>query len=217
MKSLIALLAVLLSVSSGNALTIENGSFENGGGYYLNETAIGRQLLALDGQHVANATETVISNAISWNAGDTIAFEWLHWADSWFPLSNNIAANYSITLDNPQPPDLGPANYVTSKILSGLWDFGFVGQDSQNTPIMSYYGITGWHTETYTFASNGSGFINFEYWTTGNPSSVVFPADMRYYVDNIRAINPIPEPSTMVILSLGIVILAVIRLRSGRM
>ncbi|MBT6337684.1 MAG: PEP-CTERM sorting domain-containing protein [Desulfobacula sp.] len=151
-KSFLFCLGILLfigMIGQASALTITNSSFEiNGfsdwtintpnGGSAVVVTTInsnnGNSYGGTDGTHFAALTaDASISQSLTWNTGDTIAFDWAFLAFDYMPF--NDFAYFKVE----------GTKYELLSSVSNVGD----------------YGETGWLNYSYTFGSNGSGNIEF--------------------------------------------------------
>jgi hypothetical protein len=129
-----------------------------------------------EGSYFANLyADATLSQNTSWNAGDKLSFDWNFVANDYLPYND-----WSIF----EIRDSG--NHVISPV--SLADISTVGD----------YQATGWKHYTYTFASAGSGSINFGVY---NSSDHTFPSQLL--IDKITA-APSPEPASMTLFGMGI-------------
>ena len=166
-----------------------------------------------------------MSQAITWDEGDTLTFDWafLAWDNDYLGWSNKGPDFAKFRL-------FSNAAILHEEILADVVDVG-------------NYGETGWMTTSYTFLSDGNGFMH---WTVdnglnalgsnrsyGGDDDYLCSGNSRLLLDNIAADpgpqdqtpvpdpdpptnNPIPEPTTFLLLGIGLVGLAGAEVRRRR-
>jgi len=90
-----------------------------------------------------------------------------------------------------------------------------LGSDTQSTPLLSNasQGFTGWQYQTMTFTADGSSDV-LSFLALGSPSGL--PPFALLDGVSLNAANPVPEPATLTLLSIGLVSLGAYRLRRAR-
>ena len=109
-------------------------------------------------------------------------------------------ANETVTFDwafdyLDQPPYDDSAYFGVRGLPGGIGDFKIILAAKLTTP---------WDTYTHTFTNTGSGTLYFGAQDGGGDEGYNSIA----YFDNIQSTNPIPEPGTMLLFSIGLVGLA---------
>lgn len=134
--------------------------------------------LSTDPTHYARISGGgTLSNAISWEAGDYLTFDW-----AFLENDGNV-------------DDYGYFNIIETGEEDALLDDSI----DLHTSLLSWGG-TGWLEYSYQFSSAGSGSITFGLHdaTTGHEQ------DSMLLVDNIATTSPVPEPATMLLFGLGL-------------
>lgn len=197
-KLLSALAAVSLCGSySASALTITNGSFEDGLNGWVEQNGLGGNAFidnfhdgftATDGNFFANlqATSYLSQDVQTWVAGDSITFDWAFDANDVLPYNDfSIFTVYDDSF-----------NELDSITLANVASVGDFGQ-------------TGWNSYEYTFASSGSGYIEF-----GSVNLIDSGFDSNLLIDNVVAAPAVPEPSTYAMFGMAFTILGFVGYRS---
>jgi hypothetical protein len=192
---LCALTLVFGMAGRASAVSFTNGGFETGDftGWDLPTSADGRASVvtadsgfsATEGTYFANLTANFfIAQNQSWAEGETFSFDWNFNANDYLPYND-----FSILA-----------------IMSGGFPIDVV--TLANVQSAGDYAATGWNTYNYTFAAAGSGSIGF-----GVYNSLDTASDSQLYIDNVGGSNgngtsPVPEPSTILLMGVGLLGLA---------
>ena len=189
---------VFASVSfSAHALPIVNGSFETGNfsGWSVNSSSGGNSSVvtnnagftATDGNYFANlSANSLVSQSISWSAGDILSFDWNFNANDYLPYND-----YAI--------------FQTTNLLGDILS----NITLANVASAGNFNATGWNTFSYTFETSGSGFLGF-----GVYNALDTGYDSQLYIDNVSAVS-VPEPGVVALLALGLLGFSLSRRRSN--
>lgn len=186
MSSLVMGLVILGMTCVVNAapVSVINGGFETGDFTGWSSISYGGQavvmgdsgFLATEGQYFANLyADSLMSQATSWQAGDTLSFDWNFNANDYMPF--NDFSIFKIVTGSSTLFDLTLAN------VASVGDFN----------------ATGWNTYTYTFATAGTGSFAFGVY---NNLDWIVPSQL--YIDNVNT-APVPEPATLFLFGSGLV------------
>ena len=183
----------ITGLAYGTPLTIANGGFETGdfsgwstsgyGGGSVVPTDAGYG--ATEGSYFADLyADSALFQNVSWNAGDSLSFDWNFKANDYMPFNDWSMFRVRDT---------------SGGILFNL--------TLSNVSSVGNFGATGWDSYTYTFTSEGSGYVDFGVF---NFADTYAPSQLS--IDNVTTYDaPVPEPATLTILCLGLMSLAIRR------
>ncbi len=212
MKKFLIVFSLLTFLSLGaNAASVPNGGFETGnlagwtannslvnvvtsqvvstaGSYQTGPTAF-TTVLPANGNYFAVLTAanptTLTSSSFNVNAGDKVSFNWFFSAEDYRPF--NDFGSYSLKF-------LIADTIVSADILSMV---SMVGD----------YGYTGWNNFSYTSPLSGDFKLRFSAVNVGDKK---LPSMLG--VDNVSVNSTVPEPASLLLISIGLLALGSSRL-----
>jgi hypothetical protein len=161
----------LSNIANADILAITNGGFEAPGylsGWTPSSDGVVSKGTTGGGDNYATITATTLdgdrlSQNVSWNAGDTLSFDW------------NFTANDNQFLDG--------AIFTILNSDNSIYDSIVLAQIDPANP----FGSTGWKSTSYTFGDAGSGSLNFIVY---NDTAIGGPSQLS--IDNVKSPAPEP-------------------------